>query len=240
MLFRSPLYALPPDVVKGPEGEILGQRTANGSIEPYPTRRAIEASSLLAGKGLELAWLSDPIDAYIAHVNGSAFIRLADGQMLELGYSGKNGRKYVSLGQELVKDKQLEKDKVNLASIRTWAKAHPAAVDDYLARNESYVFFTKISGNPHGSLNVPVIGGRSLATDKTLFPRGAIVYIDTEMHAQANSGARLQQFVFDQDTGGAIRTAGRADVYLGVGDDAEKLAGATRAEGQMYYLFAKE
>jgi membrane-bound lytic murein transglycosylase A len=47
----------------------------------------------------------------------------------------------------------------------------------------------------------------------------------------------VNRFLFDQDTGGAIRTAGRADIYLGIGPEAEELAGRTRVEGQLYYLF---
>ncbi len=237
--YRYPLYALPPDLVKGPDGAILGRKTESG-VEPYPTRSIIEAGSLLEGKGLELVWLKDPLDAYIAHVNGSAFIEIEGGEMLRLGYSGKNGRPYKSLGQELVKDKKLKKDQVSLSKIREWAREHPGEVEEYLNRNDSYVFFTKIDGNPRGSLNVPVTGFRSLATDKTLFPRGAIVFVDTHLGAKSNTGADLEQFLFDQDTGGAIRTAGRADIYLGVGDEAEKLAGQTRAEGQLYYFFLKD
>ena len=234
--YVHPLYALPPDLVKGPDGAILGRRTDAG-VEPYPTRRLIEAAALLEDQGLELAWLKDPLDAYIAHVNGSAFIRLETGELHRLGYAGKNGQRYVSLGQELVKDKKLKRDEVSLARIRQWAKEHPGEVEDYLSRNDSYVFFTPIDGNPRGSLNVPVTAERSLATDKTLFPRGAIVFVDTKT---SGPGADVHDFLFDQDTGGAIRTAGRADVYLGIGPDAEKLAGATRAEGQLYYLFLKE
>ncbi len=237
--YRYPLYALPPDLVKGPDGAILGRKTARGT-EPYPTRGVIEASALLEGQGLELAWLKDPIDAYIAHVNVSAFIRLDSGEMLRLGYSGKNGQRYTSLGQELVKDKKLGKDQVRLSKIREWSHANPGEVEQYLHRNDSFVFFTKIDGNPRGSLNVPVTGNRSLATDKTLFPRGAIVFVDTHQGAKANTGVDMEQFLFDQDTGGAIRTAGRADIYLGVGDEAEALAGKTRAEGQLYYFFLKD
>jgi len=237
--FRFPLYGLPPDLVKGPEGEILGKKTAEGAIEPYPTRRAIEAGALLDEQGLELAWLSDPLDAYIAHVNGSAFIRLENGELHRLGYAGKNGQRYTSLGQELVKDKKLKKGEVSLASIRRWAREHPGEIDGYLARNDSYVFFTPIDGNPRGSLNVPVTSGRSLATDKTLFPRASVVYVE----GKTGGGAGEQQFhrfMLDQDTGGAIRTAGRADVYLGIGEEAEKISGATRVEGQLYYLFLKD
>ena len=46
-------------------------------------------------------------------------------------------------------------------------------------------------------------------------------------------------FVLDQDTGGAIRAAGRCDVYMGVGENAGELAGKTYREGQLYYLFLK-
>jgi membrane-bound lytic murein transglycosylase A len=49
----------------------------------------------------------------------------------------------------------------------------------------------------------------------------------------------MNQFLFDQDTGGAIRTAGRADLYMGVGPSAEEIAGRIHTPGQMYYLFLK-
>ena len=86
---------------------------------------------------------------------------------------------------------------------------------------------------------MPVTGNRSLATDKTLFPRGALVYVTGTVGA-GGEGAVIDHFMLDQDTGGAIRTAGRADVYLGSGDEAEQVAGATRSEGQLYYFFVKE
>ena len=237
--YRYPLYALPPDLVKGPEGEILGRKTESGAVEPYPTRRAIEAGAMLEGQHLELAWLKDPLDAFIAHVNGSAFIQLESGDLYRLGYAGKNGQRYTSLGGELVKDKKLKKDELSLAAIRRWAKENPGAVEEYLLRNDSYVFFTPIDGNPRGSLNVPVTDGRSLATDKTLFPRASIVYVEGRV-GPGSEATQVHRFLLDQDTGGAIRTAGRADVYLGIGPESEARAGATRVEGQLYYLFLKE
>jgi membrane-bound lytic murein transglycosylase A len=239
--YRHPLYSLPPDLVKGARGEILGRQTASG-VEPYPTRHAIEASALLEGRELELVWLADPIDAYIAHVNGSAFVELepelGNAEMLRLGYAGKNGREYRSLGKALVESGHLGADEVSLASIRRWSRKNPGEVQAFLDRNESYVFFTPIQDTPRGSLNLPVEPGRTLATDKTIFPRGAIVYVDTNYGERR--GAQMHRFMFDQDTGGAIRTAGRADMYLGIGPEAETLAGATKAEGQLYYLFLRE
>jgi len=234
--FDYPLYGLPPDLVKGKDGEILGWETAMGRMPNYPSRAAIEAGSLLEGRGLELVWLSDPIDAYLAHVNGSAFIRLGDGSMFKLGYAGKNGRPYTSLGRELEADRKIPRGEASLKTIREWAaSASEEEVKSYLHRNASFVFFTPIDSNPHGSLDFEVIGGRSLATDKTLFPRGAAVFVETK----TSTDAPVNRIFFDQDTGGAIRTAGRADIYIGVGDEAEETAGQTKVEGQLYYLFLK-
>jgi len=238
--YRYPLYALPPDLVKDKDGEILGQKTATG-LQPYPDRGAIDSRGLLANQGLELAWLKNPLDAFIAHVNGSAVIRLPDRSLFRLGYAGKNGREYTSLRAELVKDGKLPESGANLVTMRSWANEHPDEVPEYLARNESYVFFTPIDGNPRGCLNVEVSAERSLATDKTLFPRGALVFVDTKLHYGGGSSTRAyHRFMFDQDRGGAIRTAGRADMYLGIGPGAERLAGTTQEEGQLYYYFLKQ
>jgi membrane-bound lytic murein transglycosylase A len=237
--FAHALYALPEELEKDKHGTILGLRTAGG-LSPVPDRRAIEASGMLASRNLELVWLSDPMDAFLAHVNGSAFIRLRDGSMARFGYAGTNGHEYTSLAKELVKDGELKPDHAGLSSIRDWAQKHPDRVQKYLNRNARYVFFAPITGNPRGSLNLEVTGGRSLATDKSLFPRGAVVFVDTHTSGAAlTNGPRFSQFMMDQDTGGAIRTAGRADIYLGVGAQAEADSGRMKAEGQMYYLFLK-
>jgi membrane-bound lytic murein transglycosylase A len=235
--FPYPLHELPPDLVKAKDGTTLGQETPSG-IRPYPKRRAILRDP--AYRALEIVWLQDPVDAYIAHVNGSAFIELATGEVARFGYAGKNGQPYTSLGKALIAAGEVPASEMSLAAIRRWAeRSDPAKIEGFLDRNESYVFFTPINGNPRGSLNVPVAAERSLATDKTLFPRGALVFVDTELPTPDGGIVPFQQLMLDQDTGGAIRTAGRADIYLGVGHRAEKLSGATRSTGQMYYLFLK-
>ena len=237
--YRFPLYGLPDDLVKGKDGEILGQRQPDGSLAPYPTRAAIEASGHLRQKKLELVWLRDPLDAFIAHVNGSAVIRLPNGEERRFGYSGKNGREYKSLGKMLVADRQIAAKDVSLRAIREWGAKHPELLQEYIERDESFVFFLPIDGAPKGSLNVEVEPGRTLATDKTLFPRGGVVFIDVKAPSKANSAFVYDRVVLDQDTGGAIRTAGRADIYVGIGDEAEAIAGSTKYPGQMYYLFLK-
>ncbi|MDP6537986.1 MAG: MltA domain-containing protein [Planctomycetota bacterium] len=238
--FAYPLYGLPEDLAKGEGGSILGRRAPDGGTSPYPTRREIETEGLMEGRDLELVWLADPLDAFIAHVNGSAFVRLPDGSMARFGYAANNGRDYTSLSRSLVEAGRLESDDSNLTALRRWARQSPDEVASFLQRNDRYVFFVPIDGTPRGSLNVPVTPERTLATDKSLFPRGSLVFVETHLSgARLNEGKEFHQFMFDQDTGGAIRTAGRADIYLGVGGAAEELAGSTRVEGQLYYLFLK-
>jgi len=239
--FNHPLYGTPADLVKGEAGVILGRVTEAGLMEPYPTRQAIDAGGLLEGRGLELVWLTSPMDAFIAHVNGSAFVRLPDGNMARFGYGANNGHEYTSLGRELVEAGELEKERLSLPAIRAWARDNSESVMAYLQRNDRYVFFSEIEGNPSGSLGFEVTANRTLATDKSIFPRGGMTYVDTPAGwAKMRSGASVHQTLMDQDTGGGIRTAGRADIYLGIGDDAEALAGDTLAEGQLYYLFLRE
>jgi len=239
--FSFPLYATPEDLVKGDAGMILGQATEAGHTEPYPTRQAIEAGGLLEGRGLELVWLSSPMDAFIAHVNGSAFVRLHDGSMARFGYGANNGHEYTSLGRELVAAGELGEERLSLPAIRAWAEANPEKVNSFLHRNDRFVFFSEILGNPSGSLGFEVTAYRTLATDKSIFPRGGLTYVDTPAGwADMSSGASVRHTLMDQDTGGGIRTAGRADIYLGIGDDAEALAGETLSEGQLYYLFLRE
>lgn len=238
--YQYPLYALPGDLIKGSQGEILGYETQFGTF-PFPSRASIEEGRLLEGRELELVWLSSPMDSYIAHVNGSAFVTLPDGSMLRLGYHGKNGRGYSSLGRELIEAGEVSSDQMSLAAIREWAaRSDPAKVQGYLRRNRSFVFFQPIDGNPHGSLDEEVQADRSVATDKTLFPRGALVFVDTNIPLPGGGRANYQKLAFDQDTGGAIRSAGRADLYFGIGPEAEALAGGVRSEGQLYYLFLRD
>lgn len=240
--YRWPLYGLPSDLVKGKHGEILGWDTRAGLL-PFPSRGAIEAGALLLDRGLELVWLRDPVDAYIAHVNGSAFIELPDGQLARFGYAGKNGRAYTSLGRELIDDGVVPADQMNLAAVREWGRTtEESVVVSYLHRNASYVFFQPIEGNPHGSLDFPVQAERSIATDKSLFPRGAALFVTAELPSRADPDRiePFQRLAFDQDTGGAIRTAGRGDIYLGIGPEAEARAGRVYSAGQLYYLFLRE
>jgi len=239
--FRYPLYNQPDDLVKRSDGRILGRRGADGQIGPYPARAQIESSNLLNGK--ELIWLSNPFEAYIAHVQGSAKLRMPDGELVTVGYAASNGHEYRSVAEELVKDGRIARDKMSLSAMLDYFKGHLNQVAMYTQRNPRFVFFREENGPPRGSLNEPVTPMRTIATDKSIYPRGCLAFISTTLpRAIGRSIFRdpYSGFALDQDTGGAIRAPGRCDVYMGVGERAGELAGQTWQEGRLCYLFLKQ
>ncbi|MCE9619255.1 MAG: MltA domain-containing protein [Planctomycetes bacterium] len=238
--FKYPLFKRPADLVTDPStGEPKGQRAADGSVHPYPTRAEIESSNMF--KGTELVYLRSPLDAYIVQVNGSAKILLPDGKPMFVGYSGKTDRPYVGLGKSCVDAGLIPKDKLSLKAIMDEYKKNPAQITSMMAKNESYVFFTTYDGGnwPAGSLGFKVTEKETLATDKKVYPAGGVVLVDTQGIDFGGKKQRFLKFMLDQDTGGAIQAPGRADIYMGIGPAAEILAGGQYAEGTMYYFFLK-
>ena len=238
--FKYPLYSQPDDLVKGPNGEILGRKLASGQITRYPARAEIEASGTL--NGTELIWLADPFEVYIAHVQGSAKIRLADGELVSVGYAANNGHEYRSVSKQMLTDSRIPVGKMSLKAMIDYFKLHPQQVPEYVQRNPRFVFFRIGQGNPHGSLNAPVTTMRTIATDKSVYPRASLTFISTKLPRSA-AGSVISGpytgFALDQDTGGAIRAPGRCDVYMGQGDLAGRMAGQVYQEGRLYYLFLK-
>lgn len=238
--FKYPLYKQPANLVKDANGIVLGRREADGNVTPYPPRAVIEDAMMLRGQ--ELIWLTDPFETYIAHIQGSAKIRLPDGNLVTVGYVAHNGHEYKSMSQAMVRDGKISSSQLSLASIIKYFKEHPDEVSYYTRLNPRFIFFSKQEGDPRGSLNEPVTPMRTIATDKSIFPRGSLTFISTTLPREEAGGVVLRPFtgfMLDQDTGGAIRAPGRCDVYMGIGDTAGKLAGQTYQEGKLYYLFLK-
>jgi membrane-bound lytic murein transglycosylase A len=229
--FRYPLYRLPPEIQKDENGEVVGG--------PWQTRQEIEQSHMLDGQ--EIAWVGDRFEAYVVTVQGSGFIRLPDGTLHEIGYSGHNGHEYTPIGRMLVADGKIDRHRLSLAAMIRHFKQYPQDLDQYLYQNKRYVFFQDSKGGPYGCLGKPVTSFHSLATDKDIFPRAALTFLDTRIPQE--SGSKMQtyrSFALDQDRGAAIRAPGRCDIYMGVGDAAGQRAGFTYSEGKLYYLFAKD
>jgi len=239
--FKWPLYKAPPNLVKDNEGQTLGMKTPAGTVIPCWTRGQIEQLRPLAGQ--EIAWLRDRFEAYIVTVQGSGKLRLADGSFFEIGYAANNGYEYTSIGQELIKNGEIQPEQLSLQGLIRFFREHPDKLDKYLPLNQRYVFFQPRSGGPYGSLNEPVTPYRSIATDKSIYPRACAALYVTQLPTRVGGTITNQPtsaFALDQDTGGAIRAAGRCDIFMGTGDEVGELAGRTFAEGQLYYVFVKE
>jgi membrane-bound lytic murein transglycosylase A len=238
--FCYPLYAAPAALVKTEDGTVLGLRGPDGKVSACPGRQELEESGMLAGT--ELVYLADPFEAYVAHVQGSARLRLGDGSMITVGYAANNGREYVSVGRLLVNDGRIQSSQLSLQTMIDFFRANPHLVNEYIWQNPRFVFFAFNEGAPRGSLNEPVTPMRTIATDKTVFPRAALALVQTHLlrpYYGAVQQTAYSGFALDQDTGGAIRAAGRCDLYMGIGPEAGQVAGYTQKEGRLYYLFLK-
>ncbi|MFK8184129.1 MAG: murein transglycosylase A [Phormidesmis sp.] len=218
--------------------------------EPHPTRAELEgANGLQADQGelagLELAWLPNRLEAFLIQVQGSARLEMEDGSTLSVGYGGRTNYPYTSIGRALIDDGIIPEDELTLPVLIEYFEQNPDALDTYLPRNNRFVFFKETDGAPAtGSLSYPVTAGRSIATDKSLMPPGALALIHLPLPQRDANGdltaTSTSRFVLDQDTGGAIKGAGRVDLFVGTGTEAGEIAGRINDTGQLYYLLIKE
>jgi membrane-bound lytic murein transglycosylase A len=218
--FRVPIYRRPPDLTDG---------------ALYPTRAEIEDGALLAGRGLEIAWLEDPVEAFFLQVQGSGRIRLPDGKVLRVGYAAKNGHPYRSIGVELVRRGIYQSHQVSARVIRNWVRRNGAEGEKLLHANPSFVFFREVNevqpqDGPLGAMNRSVSPMRSIAVDPDFIPLGAPVWVERR------GTDRFNRLMIAQDTGSAIQGAQRADIFFGTGVEAGRRAGAVRDPGRLVVL----
>ena len=218
--YRYPVYAMP--------------REARIN-QPWLTRRQLLTSGVMNGRGLEIAWVDDPVELFFLQIQGSGRIRLPGGDYLRVGYGGANGHIYRSIGQELVRRGVYRAHQVSAEVIKNWVRRNPAAGQDLLFHNPSYVFFREVSEvpadkGPLGAMNRSVTTLRSIAVDPAFVPLGAPVWIEKDGRDP------LRRLMIAQDTGSAIKGAQRADVFFGTGDAAGRAAGRLRDPGRMLVL----
>ena len=237
--FCHPLHTRPEWLLTTSDGVPFGRRMEDGRIVDSPDRTEIESSGMLDGS--ELVWLETKLDAYICQVNGSACIQLADGTRMFIGYAGKTEHPYTGLGASMLAEGIMTKDGLSLDAIESYNQDHPEVVNRMIAKNRNYVFFQEYDGAgwPAGSLGVPVTQHSSIATDKSIYPPGAVALVDTTIVDGAGGKSEFIQLVCDQDTGGAIVAPGRCDLFMGIGPEARTLAGGQYSEGTMFYFFLK-
>jgi membrane-bound lytic murein transglycosylase A len=219
--YQTPIYRRPPDLGSGPR---------------Y-SRAAIEDGAL-AGRGLELFWVDDPIDAFFLQIQGSGRVRLENGREIRVGYDGQNGLPYVPVGRLLIERGQIPRDKLTMTSIRAWMREHPEAGAALRREDRSFVFFREIKGDgPIGAERVVLTAARSLAVDRRYIPLGVPIWLDADERFLANNSVR--RLVVAQDTGGAIKGPVRGDLFWGAGSAAGARAGEMDARGRDYLLLPR-
>lgn len=232
--YRYPLYRKPSNF--------------NSWKKPHPTRLELEGEDGLLGKksllsGNELVWLKDRLEAYLVQVQGSAKLILPDGKMMTVGYDGTTDYPYVSIGKELINDGIFKPEELSLPVLIDYLQKNPEQLKVYLPRNNRYIFFRETNGAPaQGSIGVPVTAERSIATDKSIMPPGGLALIHTRIPYLKNGVMEtrlVSRYVLDQDTGSAIKGAGRVDIFMGTGKQAGDRAGLISNTGELYYLLLK-
>lgn len=202
---------------------------------PWLTRKEIETGDAMRGKGLEIAWVDDPVELFFLQIQGSGRIRLPDGRRIRVGYGGSNGHPYRSIGVELVRRGIYNPHQVSAEVIKNWVRRNPVEGEALLHHNPSYVFFRRVDhvpaeAGPLGAMNRSVTPKRSIAVDPAYYPLGAPVWVEKK-----GAGA-FNRLMVAQDTGSAIKGPQRADIFFGTGDEAGRAAGRLRDPGRMVVL----
>ena len=228
--FNIPLYSTP---------------AGFGVRKPWYTRQQIdtlpEAQAALAGR--EIAWLNDPIEALVLHIQGSGRLRITepDGRvrLIRIAYAGTNDQPYKSVGRWLL-DRNLITD-ASWPGISAWIAVNPGRVQEMLWSNPRYVFFKEepLEGldaqfGPKGAQGVPLTPGRSIAVDRASIPYGVPVWMYSK-----GMEVEYKRLVLAQDTGSAIVGAVRADYFMGWGKEAGDLAGRIKQPLRLWALWPK-
>jgi len=221
-IFTVPVYRRPPELGDG----------------PYLTRAEIEQGAL-KGKGLEIAWVQDPVALYEVQVQGSGRIHLTEGGVLSIGFDGSNNRPYTAIGGVLADMGMMRRDEANWPAIRDWLKRNPQDGREVMRKNERYIFFKDTrTAAAAGSQGVPLTAQRSLAVDAAFTPFGTPVWIDTQRPVAGKPGQLeiYRHLLIAQDTGAAIKGPARGDVFFGGGARAADWAGRMVGSGQAIVL----
>ena len=250
--YRFPIYTRPRDLItidlslfhEKFRGEKIIGRFAGQSVVPYYDRSEIESDGVLEDKADVLAWARDPVDVFFLQIQGSGKVQLENGDVFNVHYQTTNGRPYRSIGKLLIDEEKISVADMSMQKIRQYLHDHPDEIDAVFNYNPSYVFFIIEPKGPLGNINVKLTPGRSIALDRHIFPAAALAFIETEKPLIDDAG-RIQswlhfsRFVLNQDTGGAIKGPGRADLFWGNGSYAEIAAGHLKHTGRLYFLVLK-
>jgi membrane-bound lytic murein transglycosylase A len=243
--FQIPVLAKPDDLVmidlSGFLGDAHGRRiwgrVDGGKIVPYYTREQIRRGAL-AGRGLELMYVADPVDLLFAQIEGSAKAVLDDGSTAWLEFAGKNGRAYKGVGGVLRGGGYLAPGEGTMQGIRAWFRAHPTRFDEIADQDASYVFFD-VSKRP-GAVGSQTIltSRRSMAVDRSFIAMSTPIWVEAHAPVPGKKGVTelWHHLLIAQDTGAGIMGAVRGDIYWGDDAEAAEMGGRMGGPGKYWLL----
>ncbi len=231
--YKVPLYS-PPKNLLGKKSTVFSQFD----------RKEIEDGAI-AGKGLEICYVKDPVDAFFAQIQGSTRVKLKDGELLRLNYIASNGKPYTPVGRILIERGIYTPEEMSMDKIREYMAANPEEGEALRLKNRSYVFFTEtpLGANDEcvGAQGIPLTPGRSLAVDPSIHVYGTPIWIDAKFPIKSELPQdTFQHLMFAQDTGSAIKGPARADIYFGHGEDIPHIAGRIKQFGKFVMLVPKD
>jgi WD40 repeat protein/membrane-bound lytic murein transglycosylase len=238
--YATPVYAAAP-APGGPYRYPL-YRDPGGDLTRRFDRAAIYGGAL-AGRGLEIAWLADPLDELDIHVEGEGLLRLPDGSYLDLRFAAKNEKPYRGLVPAMVRESVFQPWEADMLSARRHFREHPDRWRHFVDQNQSFVFFdaTPVATMP---ARVAGIAERSAAVDPSIFPRGMLAFADTRAPVYTPEGKLTgfvpwRRFVVGEDEGGVVKGPAHVDLYLGPGEEAQRLAATMKEAGRLYLLLPR-
>jgi len=248
--FTIPVYRRPPDLVSliqeshraAKNHQLTFMRKTGKKLEPFPTRKAIE-NGALEGQGLELVYLKDQVDSFFMHIQGSGRIKLQDGSFMRIGYDGKNGHPYRSIGQHLKNDYKFTGSQLRLEEVKRWLRENNDLGKKVMWHNKSYIFFKQqdeilTKTGPIGAEGVSLTPERSLAVDGSYHQLGMPIWLDVP-NLNHHGGRGFHHLMIGQDVGSAIKGPVRGDIYWGSGEAAGLVAGGTKHKGRFIMLLPR-
>lgn len=231
--FPIPLLSPPKDLAE-----------ATSANQVYRHDRAAIQSGALNGQGLELVWLNNKTDAYFVHVQGSARLRLEDGQTMRVSFAGKTGHAYTSLGKVLYDHLGIARNEMTADVLADWMRQNTNELDAFTAQNRSFIFFRELEGvgddaGPIGAADIPLCPGRSLAIDHSLHTYGLPIWLSTPKPVLDDNAGQLGRLMIAHDTGSAITGSQRGDIFVGSGAKAGHIAGRIQSPARMVLLVPK-
>ncbi|MEM9706867.1 MAG: MltA domain-containing protein [Pseudomonadota bacterium] len=247
--FTAPVLARPSDLVMvdlgafrdALAGERIAGRVVDGRLTPYPDHAAINRGAL--DGATEVLGFMEPTDLLFLQIQGSGRLQFEDKVVARLGYDGQNGHPYTAIGGVLIREGEIERERMSMQAIRNWLDDTDGDRAQRLREeNRSYVFFRRLDAlpdpalGPIGASGVQLTALRSLAVDPRFIPLGAPLWVSIEGGIAQSTEEEFNRLFIAQDTGGAIKGPVRGDIFVGSGLEAAAIAGGLNAKGSVLLL----